>query len=83
MGQVMTELAQAEDGAVVSIVYTNYKGETSQRRIRPSRMWFGSVQWHHGPQWILDAWDLDKRALRSFAFGDIRSWQSSVTEGLQ
>ncbi len=61
-------------GTAVTILYTNYRGETGVRHIVPSRIWFGSAEWHPEPQWILDAVDLDKEALRSFALKDIASW---------
>jgi len=63
------ELLQHEQA--VRIVYTNYKGETSERTIIPRRMWLGETQWHPGTQWLLDAFDLDKQADRSFAVRDI------------
>jgi predicted DNA-binding transcriptional regulator YafY len=59
---------------MVRIDYVNYRGERRVRRIVPQRMYFGDVQWHPGPQWILDAWDVDKAEVRSFALGDIRAW---------
>ena len=59
---------------VVSIVYTNYRGETSVRRIIPKRVWFGSTEWHPEEQWLLDAIDVEKEAERSFAMKDIRAW---------
>lgn len=60
---------------VVTILYTNYRGETATRRVLPSRLWFGSVQWHQDPQWLLDAWDVEKGELRSFAVSQIHQWQ--------
>jgi predicted DNA-binding transcriptional regulator YafY len=59
---------------MVHIDYVNYRGERRVRQIVPQRIYFGDVEWHPGAQWILDAWDVDKAALRSFALGDIRSW---------
>lgn len=58
----------------ISIVYTNYRGETSVRRIVPEKIWFGSTEWHPEEQWLLDAVDLEKNAPRSFALKDIRAW---------
>lgn len=75
---IMAQLAEVDDQTVVEISYTNYRGETSTRRILPSRLWFGSAEWHPAPQWILDAWDLDKCALRSFAVRDIGSWRARL-----
>lgn len=58
----------------VRIVYTNYRGETDIRNIRPERIWFGSTEWHKEQQWLLDAVDLEKSAKRTFAVKDIRAW---------
>lgn len=60
----------------VTIVYTNYKGETAVRRIVPEKIWFGATEWHPEPQWLLDAFDSDKQATRSFALKDITRWQA-------
>jgi predicted DNA-binding transcriptional regulator YafY len=59
---------------MVSIVYTNYRGETAVRQIIPIKIWFGKTDWHPEEQWLLDAYDLEKGADRSFAMKDIRSW---------
>ncbi len=58
----------------VKIVYTNYKGETDMRKIIPKEIVFGSNQWHKEDQWLLLAYDLDKKADRNFAMKDIRAW---------
>ena len=62
------------DEQQVRIVYTNYRGETAIRTIRPERLHFGSTSWHPEPQWLLDAEDLEKREKRTFAMKDIRVW---------
>lgn len=58
----------------VGIVYTNYRGETARRKIIPQRLWFGATQWHPDEQWLLDAIDVEKKAPRSFALRDIKSY---------
>ena len=65
----------ADDPSAVVIDYTNFRGERSERRILPDRVWFGIAEWHPRAQWILDAWDLEKGALRSFTMADIHSWR--------
>lgn len=52
---------------VIRVRYTNYKGETSIRSIVPSSIDLGSNKWHERPQWLLTAYDMDKRAVRTFA----------------
>ncbi len=59
---------------VVNIVYKNYRGETAVRKIIPKKIWFGKTEWHPTEQWLLDAFDLEKKADRSFAMQDIRAW---------
>jgi predicted DNA-binding transcriptional regulator YafY len=58
----------------VVIRYTNYRGETSDRKIVPKSIRFASTEWHPEPQWLLDAFDLEKQADRSFAMKDIHQW---------
>lgn len=59
----------------VRILYTNYKGETAWRVIEPRAVCWGSNEWHPEPQWLLDAWDADRQAVRTFAMKDIREWK--------
>ena len=59
---------------IVEILYTNYKGETYRRKILPEKIWFGSTQWHPQNQWLLDAHDIEKNAVRNFAMKDIEEW---------
>jgi len=61
---------------VVAILYTNYKGETGWRKIVPQKIWFGATEWHPENQWLLDAHDTEKDALRNFAMKDIQEWKS-------
>lgn len=61
--------------AEIEMVYTNWKGETGVRRIKPLNIWFGSTEFHPEEQLLLTAIDLDKNAERTFAVCDIRSWK--------
>ena len=58
----------------IKICYTNYRNETSIREIIPQKIWFGSTEWHPESGWLLDAFDVEKNADRSFAIKDIRTW---------
>ena len=62
------------ENQTISIVYTNYRGETALRRIIPKRIYFGKTEWHPESQWLLEAFDHDKDADRTFALKDIRCW---------
>lgn len=59
----------------VEIIYTNYRGQTNTRKIIPEKVWYGSTQWHPEKQWLLDAHDVSKDALRNFAVKDIKNWK--------
>lgn len=61
---------------IIEIIYTNYRGETSNRKIIPQNIWFGETEWHPQKQWLLDAFDINKNANRSFAMKDIKSWKN-------
>ena len=52
---------------VQPVPYTNYKGETAIRNIMPVTLYYGSNEWHPEEQWLLVAWDADKKTLRTFS----------------
>jgi predicted DNA-binding transcriptional regulator YafY len=56
----------------IQIVYKNYKNEVSTRNVIPSKIWYGSTEYHLAEQWFMRAWDLDKKAERDFALVDIQ-----------
>ena len=60
--------------AAIEILYTNYRGETARRRIVPGSLRYGSTEYHPEPQWLLEAFDLEKKAERTFAMHDIAEW---------
>lgn len=65
----------------VLIDYINWKGERQLRTIMPDAVSFGSNKWHPKPQWLLRAFDVEKKAWRHFAMSDIKSWrQEEETE---
>jgi len=63
-----------DDKKIIIITYTNYRNETSDRKIIPISIYFGATEWHLDPQWLLRATDIDKNAERDFAMKDIQSW---------
>lgn len=70
----MSELGYTHQVAadqIVSFRYTNHSGVSAMRRVVPERIWFGSTDWHTDPQWLLEAFDCDRQALRCFAMRDI------------
>ena len=63
------------DTLLVKIDYTNYKGERSWRTISPDTLSFSTNTWHPVRQWLLRAWDVEKKAVREFAMKDIHEWK--------
>ena len=72
--QAESDKSAAEQKHPVRILYTNYRGETAVRNIIPQRLVFDSNEWHHEKQWLLEAFDTEKQAIRAFAVKDIRAW---------
>ena len=69
-------------GEVATMTYTNYRGERADRLVLPQRVWFGATDWHPQPQWLMDAYDFDREALRSFAIGDVEGFERVDTDVL-
>lgn len=61
----------ADTSHPLTIVYTNWRGETAEREIVPTRLWFGATKWHPKPQWLLTALDIEESAERDFAWNGI------------
>ena len=77
----LVRTAQPYDAkAMVVIRYTNYRAETSIRRVVPIRIRFASSEWHPAEQWIMDAFDLDRQAERSFALADVHEWNVTLAD---
>lgn len=61
----------------VWIDYTNHRGERAWRHILPLSLAFENSQWHPESQWIMEAVDLDKNAIRDFALASIHEWRTT------
>ena len=64
-----------KDVVWAKVIYTNWRGETRTRIIRPGHIFFGSNCWHRKPQWLLRVFDYEKRDERDFAVNDISAWE--------
>ena len=71
--------ATEPQGLAHIVDYTNWRGETARRVIRPIHMWWGKTEWHPDEQWMLTAWDCEKDAVRDFAWQDMRPVQNPAT----
>lgn len=58
-------------GDILEFGYTNWRGECGVRHAIPRKVWFGSTEWHPEPQWLLTAFDVEKKAERDFALVDM------------
>ncbi|WP_287310864.1 hypothetical protein [Mesorhizobium sp.] len=65
-------MSEVEATEPLTFHYKNYRGEHSERRVLPRGFRFGTSEFHPKPQWLLIAYDLDKKALREFSFEEIR-----------
>lgn len=72
----------------LDVVYTNHRGETRQRRIIPEYVYYGCSNWHHDAQWLLNAFDVDKKQTRTFAMNrlirepaKLSTWYKSQPSG--
>lgn len=59
-----------DEERIIEVLYTNYRGETRNRKIDPLFMWFGTSEHHEGNQWFLHAEDVDRSVIRDFALKD-------------
>lgn len=57
---------------IITVIYTNWRGVTAVRRLRPSAIRFGSTEWHPEPQWLMEAEDVGNGEVREFAMKDMR-----------
>lgn len=58
----------------IKVLYTNYRGQTAIRTIVPLRIYFGSTEYHSRQQWLLELWDIERAALRTYALKEISQW---------
>lgn len=60
-------------GMTQKFVYTDCKGEERLRTVVPHYLWFGTSPHHPGPQWMLEALDVEENEMRSFALADVKT----------
>lgn len=58
--------AAAARGTTIRFRYTNHRGESEEREVTPIRVRFGTSPHHNDPSWLMDAYDHNRRAVRSF-----------------
>ena len=55
----------------IKVKYKNWKGEVGIRNIIPQNIYYGNTEFHPEDQWLLDVFDVDKDAQRTYAMMDI------------
>ena len=63
-----------DENKSVRFKYKNYRGEISWRIVEPISIRFDHTEWHPESQWLLSAFDLEKKSEREFAIKDIMEW---------
>lgn len=59
---------------VFRLKYVNWRGGRAVRTIAPSRLFWGSTEFHQESQWLVEATDMDKSARRTFALDGFTFW---------
>lgn len=59
------------DSKPLVVRYTNYRGETATRHLRPEGVLFARTEFHSEPQWLMEAVDVERDVRRSFALEDM------------
>jgi predicted DNA-binding transcriptional regulator YafY len=62
---------------IVEVLYTNHRGEKGWRRINPLRLFYGASEHHPAPQWLLECYDFDRAAGRTYAMSGIEGWRAA------
>jgi len=70
----MNSMISKDLSKAIKIKYTNWEGKTATRYIIPQKLWYGDTEWAKEDQWLLTAYDLDKRAIRHFELRGLKEW---------
>lgn len=66
---------------IIEFDYTNWKGETEHRHVKPERVfWSEGNEYHPEPQWLMRCYDFGHRDFRNFAMKDMRNVRESRIE---
>jgi hypothetical protein len=57
--------------SITKVSYLNYRNEISMRYIVPIAQRYGTSNWHKDPQWLMIAYDVEKKDYREFALRDM------------
>lgn len=68
----LVEAETAEAAPPLQFDYVNWRGTPGRRRVRPTGVRYGVTEWEQEPGWLLNAYDLDKQAMRTFSLARVR-----------
>lgn len=71
--EIRRRIQEIGGDSLIDFDYTNWKGEPSVRIIRFEKIYFGYNDFHTGEQWFVRGYDVEKKAVRDFAFQDMRN----------
>jgi hypothetical protein len=72
----------SKDPRIVTIEYTNWRGERRRRQIIPMSIDFRLSAYHPGTQWILTALDPEDDLVKDFAMNGLHGWDGEkIKEG--
>lgn len=63
-----------ESSKILSFNYLNWKNIESKRFVIPQSITFTSNEYHPTPEWLMKAYDLERKALRTFSLKKIKKY---------
>lgn len=66
---------------VLTFNYVNHRGEHSTRQVIPQQVRFGTGGYYTEPEWLLDAFDLSKNAMRTFSMRKMNIKPGEIVPG--
>lgn len=75
----VNKLETQEAEIPIKVKYKNYKGEIGIRNIIPVGVYYGHTNFHHKDQWLMEVYDVEKDAPRTYAMLDIMEFIKEET----
>ena len=63
-----------EKDIVAKFNYKNYKNIINERVVNPIKLYYGNTKWYPDNQWLLEAYDIEKKDIKIFAMKNIQKW---------
>jgi predicted DNA-binding transcriptional regulator YafY len=67
-------------GMLIEFGYTNHRGEQAKRRAIVVQFWYGVTEHHTDPQWFMEGFCNDRKAVRHFALKDMTDVQPAKVQ---